>query len=260
MKKKAIIIIVILAAISIAVSLAACSVKAKRSGETEQSSLSEKEHFSPIENTDTVSSESESEESTEAPKDTTEAVTDRESETETEPIIEFIPESLRYTSYNNGTCGVTGIGSCTDLFVVIPERSPSGDIVTAIEERAFYGNSSIKAVEIPSTVSTVGSMAFGNCSALVYISVDKNNKSFTDIGGILYSYDKSTLISFPSNCGSQEVLLQKSVTKISDMAFYNCNSLKSIIYEGTLSDWSRIQIGDLNYGLFTASVTCQGGK
>lgn len=191
----------------------------------------------------------------------TEAVTDKpqETEEETEAPVKVI-ESLRFISYGNGTCAVTGIGNCTDLCVVIPERSPDGDIVTAIEDKAFYGNTEIKAIEIPSTVTSIGSAAFGGCSSLVYISVDKNSKSFTDINGILFSIDKKTLISYPAACGASEIKLSKEIESIADMAFFGCDSLKTIVFDGTLSDWGDIDIGEMNYGLFTASVSCSDAK
>lgn len=190
----------------------------------------------------------------------TEAKTEKETEPETEKAPPVPEKTLDFISYGNGTCAVIGIGSYADLFVVIPERSPQGDIVTAIENNAFRGNREIKAVEIPSTVSYVGSMAFGDCPSLVYISVDSGNKSYTDIEGVLYEKDGSALIAYPAACGMTDLSIAKCVVSISDMAFYGCDTLQSIHYEGSLSDWSKIDIGDMNYGLFTASVVCSGGK
>lgn len=182
--------------------------------------------------------------------------TEKHTEAKTEVPAE--QNALRFTDYGNGTCAVSGIGNCTDLFVVIPERSPEGSVVTAIEEKAFFANRDVKAFEIPSTVSSIGNMAFGDCPSLVYISVDKSNKSFTDIAGVLYTKDESVLLHYPSASGSAELFLSSSVTRIADMAFYGCDTLRSIRYEGTLSDWGKITIGEMNYGLFTASVSCSG--
>lgn len=179
-----------------------------------------------------------------------------ETETETETEKEEAPkESLRFTSYGNGTCAVSGIGSCTDSCIVIPTRSPDGDIVTTIEEKAFYGNGDIKVVEIPSTVTGIEKMAFGECSALVYISVDKENKSFIDIGGVLYSADLTRIISYPAASGATSISIPKTVKRIEPMAFYGCDTLKTVLYEGSLHDWGKIDIGDMNYGLFTAALS-----
>ncbi len=180
----------------------------------------------------------------------TEPATEEPTEAETEP-----PVSLKYLSYGNGTCAVTGIGSYPDVYVIIPERSPSGDVVTAIEDRAFFENTSIKAVHIPSTVMRVGKNAFGGCSSLIYISVDTENMIFTDVDGILYSKDKTKLLVFPSANQASEIYISASVTEISDMAFFSTPSLKQIKYGGTLNDWSKIKIGEKNYGIYSASMT-----
>ena len=169
---------------------------------------------------------------------------------ETEP-----PRSLKYFSYDNGTCAVSGIGDCTDVYVIIPERSPSGDIVIAIDDKAFFNNTNIKAVQIPSTVMTIGEQAFAGCSSLVYISVSENNKAFSELSGVLYSKDKTKLILFPTANPSTEITISVKVTEICDMAFFSSPALKQIKYGGTVQDWSKIKLGEKNYGLYSASVT-----
>ncbi len=260
MKKKALLTILVLALCALILSLSACADK-KNEGQ-ESGTLDEKQHLAASEESsaETVS-ETESETETVTLPQTEKEV---ETEKETEAVTEKAPlekvESLRYVSYGNGTCGVSGIGSCTDLFIVIPERSPDGEIVTAIEDRAFYGNRDIKAVEIPSTISSIGDRAFADCPSLVYISVDKNNKAFTDISGVLYTSDKSTLLLFPAAAGNSTIEISKNVTSIADMAFFGCRSLETIQYGGSISDWGKIKIGEQNYGLYTASLSCTAEK
>ncbi len=252
MKKSYLLTIAILLIATLTITLCACGEKeSELESDTLMGTADQNQHLAATEKTE------ETKEETEKP---TEKPTEEVTETETEPPVTFVEESLRFLSYGNGTCAVSGIGSCTDLFIVIPERSPDGDIVTAIEDRAFYNNADIKAIEIPSTISSIGSMAFGGCESLVYISVDKNNKAFTDIGGVLYTKDGTTLLSFPSAGGATTVEISKAVTSIADMAFYGCDDLREIHYGGTLSDWGKILIGETNYGLYTASLSCSGGK
>lgn len=181
-------------------------------------------------------------------------------EPETEPVTEAPPPppSLSFESNGDGTCSVTGIGNITDTYVSIPARSPEGDIVTGINEKAFFHNSSLKAVEIPSTVMSIGDMAFADCSELVYITVDKNNKMFKDVSGVLYSIDLTRLICYPSGSGISSINVSDDLKVIAPMAFYGCDSLKSINYSGTLEDWSKISIGAYNYGLYSAAIVCQG--
>lgn len=187
-----------------------------------------------------------------------EQIVETEKEIETEVIVPVI--SLEFESLGNGTCAVIGIGNVTDTYIVIPEKSPNGDVVTAIEDNAFYGNMTVRAIEIPSTVATIGELAFANCPELVYISVNKSNRLFTDVGGILYSSDMSKLIAYPAASGASNITLPASIKSIAAMAFYNCDNLKTIIYEGTLAEWSKISIGEMNYGLYTASIACTDTK
>lgn len=222
-------------------------------GSEHLSTESESESESVTETEATNQTEPPTEQPTELPTETpTEQPTEKptETETETEP-----PVSLKYISYDNGTCSVAGIGNYTDSYVIIPEKSPNGDIVIAIEDKAFFENTNIKAVQIPSTLMSIGSMAFGGCSSLVYISVDSNNKVYIDISGVLYSKEKTKLLYFPAASQAAEIFISVSVTEIADMAFFNTPYLKKINYGGTLSDWNKIKIGDKNYGIYAASLS-----
>lgn len=247
-------------------SLAACSRGDKKEGESESSTgiesgtLTGNEHLSTENESDTNTqsetpneSEAPTEKETEAPTEEptqTEAPTEEPTEAETDPA-----PSLEYISYGNGTCSVSGIGDYKDLYVIIPEKSPAGDVVTSIEDKAFFENPSIIAVQIPSTVMSIGKMAFGGCSALVYVSVDTKNKVYTDINGVLFSKDKTRLILFPSANQTTELSISASVTEIADMAFFSTPYLKYIKYGGALSDWNKIKIGEKNYGIYSASLS-----
>ena len=207
-----------------------------------------------------VTTEKPTEAPTEAPTEKqTEAPTEKQTEPpvkEPEKVEVVIPEpSLQYLSYGNGTCSVAGIGTYTDQSVIIPAKSPSGDIVTAIEPKAFFENEKIRTVQIPSTVTVIGEMAFSGCSELVYIVVDSSNRSYRDINGVLYDKDRTTLIAYPAANQSTTLELSSKITTIADMALYGCTNLKTIVFDGSPSEWERLQIGTLNYSLFSATVT-----
>ena len=235
--------------------LAACSTVLWDSNETLlEGTLSATEHLSPDTDEESIIFPD--------PYDTdSEVITERETETEqpTEKETETEPKpeekSLKFTSYGNGTCSLSGIGTYTDVYLTIPERSPDGDVVIDIDEKAFYENTYIKAVYIPSTVMSIGEKAFGGCASLIYVSVDEKNKSFCDLGGVLYSKDKTTLILFPSANQSSEITISKNLRKICDMAFFDTPNLDKIIYTGTLEDWGKIIIGEKNNGLYSASIS-----
>jgi len=266
MKKLSLLILSIFILFALSFSIISCSQSDNPENESgtdtglESGTLDGEEHLSPESGTvkfpDAEKTEAPTEEPTETPTaaptetETEEITTEKQTEAETEP-----PTSLKFTSYGNGTCAVTGIGNYPDVYVIIPEKSPEGDVVTVIDDKAFYENSSIKAVQIPSTVMSIGKMAFGNCSSLIYISVDSENKMFTDVNGILYSKDKTKLYVFPAANQAAEITLSISLSEISDMAFFSTPSLKQIKYGGTISDWSKIKIGEKNYGLYSASLS-----
>ena len=88
-------------------------------------------------------------------------------------IIDEAPsEGLEYYSVGDGTCYVSGLGSCTDSYVVIPRTSPSGEVVVGIKSRAFRRKSHLTGISIPSTVIDIQSSAFSGCDSLQYTVED----------------------------------------------------------------------------------------
>ncbi len=73
---------------------------------------------------------------------------------------------IKFISHNNGTCSVTGLNDTTIENLVIPTKSPSGDTVVAVSDRAFIRNSTLKSVTLPSTVNQIGEFAFCGCTNL----------------------------------------------------------------------------------------------
>lgn len=163
-------------------------------------------------------------------------------------------DGLLYRSNGNGTCSLIGIGSCRDAFVVIPSYAPSGDLVTTIAPQALMGCQTVTAIQIPETVTEIGSLAFAACPNLIYISVSDRNPFYCDMEGVLYSADGKTLILYPPLRAGSSLFLPASVTRIEDMAFYQCIYLTSIRYGGSASQWEMISIGSKNYSLTAASV------
>lgn len=262
-KRKIILIVSIAAALSVFFVLAACSAYSVWIDpiEEETDTVFSPEHAGeeePSDESPSLSDEPSEESSLDAGGDyeSEGSVETTEYEEETEEEVEELP-TLEFASLGNGTCCVTGIGTVTSSYIVIPQKSPEGEVVAEIAEKAFFSCEFIRAVEIPSTVSVIGDMAFADCPELVYIAVDKSNKMFTDIGGILYSSDTSRVVAYPAANGASSITLPTSVKIIAPMAFYGCNSLKFIQYDGSFEDWSKISVGEMNYSLYTASIVCK---
>ncbi|MBQ8344827.1 MAG: leucine-rich repeat protein, partial [Clostridia bacterium] len=92
-------------------------------------------------------------------------------------------QGLVFTSNGDGTCFVSGIGTCTDTELVIPSISPDGDTVTGIRFLAFPGKVQLKSVVIPDGVTLIDYEAFYNCVYLKEITIPN---SVTDIGHLAF--------------------------------------------------------------------------
>ena len=143
-----------------------------------------------------------------------------------EPETPAYSVGLEYTSNGDGTCYVSGIGTCTDTDIVIPEVSPSGYTVVGIgvlgldmsaslpEGYAFRDCKNITYVQLPDTVTYIGDGTFYGCTNLVNIKLS-NNLTTIGMGAI--------------GCESlRQIELPDSLTTINSMAFIGCASLTSI--------------------------------
>ena len=100
----------------------------------------------------------------------------------------------------------------------------------AILSTAPWGNlySSIKSVELPSGLTSIGSFAFWRCSDLTNVTIPD---SVTSIG----SY------AFYGCSGLTSVTIPGSVTSIGSFAFYNCRRLTEVtILEGVVIIWGGV--------------------
>ena len=183
---------------------------------------------------------------------------------------------LEFSSNGNGSCSLSGIGSCTESLLKVPEYSPAGDRVTSVADSAFLGCKTIKEISLPKSVTTIGAYAFygsglqsisisenvssigecafSNCESLTSVTVDSDNEKYSSLDGVLFSKDKSELICYPSGKTNSSYTIRSSVKKIHKMAFYNCSSLKTVNYNGTKADWAEIEIGPNNDSLNLAEI------
>ena len=76
---------------------------------------------------------------------------------------------LAYEANEDGTCSVTGRGTCTDQCIVIPSTSPDGQRVTTIKEKAFFFDNTLLSITLPETLESIEKDAFFQCTKLYEI-------------------------------------------------------------------------------------------
>ena len=141
---------------------------------------------------------------------------------------ERVSEDLEFTLSDDGTYySVTGIGTCKDTDIIIP-GTHLGKPVKAIGVGAFVDNTNITSVKIPDSVTSIGLLAFGKCTALTGIWASEGNANYSsDDTGVLFNKNKTELIQAPGGI-SGSYTIPDSVTSIGAFAFTRCIGLTSV--------------------------------
>ena len=175
-------------------------------------------------------------------------------------VAPLYSDGLSYTLKSDGTYSISGAGTCTDAWIVLPSVH-MGISVTSIADNAFYSVSTLQEITIPESITSIGNRAFYLCKNLREVSLSEGvqnigdsafygcaslaavslPKSVTSIGNQAFSgCSKLTEIVLPfglksvgnsvfENCaGLVRVTLPNGVTAIGDRTFYNCGQLKEV--------------------------------
>ena len=124
--------------------------------------------------------------------------------------------------------GVTTIGNrafynCSALTTI---TIPSG--VTTIGNDAFNSCSALTAFTIPSGVTSIGNEAFSRCSKLESFNVEAGNTYYASEDGVLFNYDKTTLVLYPIGNTASSYTIPASVKTIGQYAFRDNKKLTSV--------------------------------
>ena len=97
-----------------------------------------------------------------------------------------------------------------------------------IENDAFRWCESLTTITIPEKVRKILANPFMECSKLTKINVNKNNKTYISIDGILFTKSKKTLAIYTLGKKNSAYSVPKTVYKIAENAFSESSSIKTI--------------------------------
>ena len=97
--------------------------------------------------------------------------------------------------------------------------------VESISSYAFCYLESLESVSLPASLSSIGTVLFGNCTNLSLISVAEGSEYFAVVNGVLMSADGGTLYAYPAGLTNAAYVIPDGVTTIAGGAFGSDNDL-----------------------------------
>lgn len=135
--------------------------------------------------------------------------------------------------------GVTGIGANAFYDMYITKLTlPS--TLTTIGNDAFVG-SLPSTITIPKNVTKVGAGAFAICDRLKSIKVEKGNKKFVSVDGVLFNKGKTELIAYPAG-KSKKYVIPKG-TKIIGKGAFKSDKLEELTIPSTVKEFKEEALG-----------------
>ena len=265
--------VMMLAVLSMMVCLVACGsseVTNQRENEVEENDIATEEADDSFEADDDIVEEektAEEEKTVEGEKPTEESTDSMELTVDADYADLTASEGFVFESNGDGTCTLTDIGVCSDAEIVIPEKSPEGDLVTMIGEYAFHDAEDISSIvfagrtmeldekafqscEVEKIVITgcdmvISENAFAYCEDVSELYISNSNLevasyAFYDMGkdmevkivnctGVL---DKKAF----QSCGVACLVINESVLEIEENAFSYCEDLAAVTFANCTMD------------------------
>ncbi len=138
-------------------------------------------------------------------------------------------DNVKWVLYSDGALEISGTGAMNAFSSEsnVPwynYRSLIANVtikngVTNIENYAFYSYGSLQSIQMPASVTTIGSRAIYDCYSLTSIQVAEGNTAYVDVNGVLFSKDMKTLMVYPAKKAEKSYVIPDGVTTIKEYAF-----------------------------------------
>ncbi len=186
---------------------------------------------------------------------------------------------LAFSEIADGKLAVTGIGTCTDTDLLIPDyvefKDDEGvtlraviaissnafenaeiasviisDSIKSIDKAAFSNCTNLTNVVIPNSITSISESAFEGCSNLTSVEIPdsvtsieaKAFKGCSSLTRFIFT-DRVTSIGIEAFFGCtnlQTIVLSANTKAIGARAFGGCEKLTAIIFDGTTAEWKAI--------------------
>ena len=142
-------------------------------------------------------------------------------------IAKWIKKDSKIVISGNGIIDEYGLSNKPQYTNLVKEIVIE-DGIYAIEGEAFEDCYNLTEITIPKNIETIGDGVFIGCENLKNIMVDEENPNYKSENGILFSKDKSILVSYPAGKEETEYIVPTEVKSIGGYAFSSCINLKNI--------------------------------
>lgn len=139
------------------------------------------------------------------------------------------------------SASLTSIGDAAFYQCGALETLTLPDGLTSIGKNAF-GLCAFATIEIPKNVAEIGEGAFYKCAKLTAITVQEGNVKYSADAGVLFDYDKTTLICYPLSKSETEYTVPNTVKEVAPYAFYAA-SVESVTFQ-TVRNGGLEKIGE----------------
>ena len=103
----------------------------------------------------------------------------------------------------------------------------SSSSLATISGRVFFGNENITSLNIPASVTNLGSDSLRRCHSLTTLTVDAGNTNYTSVNNVIFNSNLTTLVIYPPGV-SGSYTVPSTVTKLSPDCFGDSKLLTSV--------------------------------